>query len=143
VEIERESTISHTEYDSIWNRLWICRKTDYGMHQNNHKMAPYRHVTNIFFQILFQPAYIAVLGLFKVRRKQFDLFNPMSTSRSSKCIGQMTEQGAAAILLCISHTPLTFRFDRIKSLATKSHWYRSVRGRTAIRLVSWYFFPVN
>jgi len=55
----------------------------------------------------------------------------------------MTEQWVAAILLCISYTPLTFRFDRIKSLATKSHWYRSVRGRASIRLVSWNFFSVN
>jgi len=80
--IERGSATSHSVCDLVWNRLWTCRKTDYGMHQNNHKLAPYWHVTNIFFQILFQPAYIGVLGLFNIRHKQFDLFVLVLASQS-------------------------------------------------------------
>jgi len=87
VEIERGSTVSHSLYNCVWNRLWTCRKTDYGTHQNNNKLAPYWHVTNIFFQILFQPTYIGVLGLFNIRRKQFDLFVSMSTLQSGMYIG--------------------------------------------------------
>jgi hypothetical protein len=31
LEIERESTGSHSVENSLWKRLWISLKTDYGM----------------------------------------------------------------------------------------------------------------
>ena len=31
LEIETENTRSHSVENSLWKRLWICRKTDYGM----------------------------------------------------------------------------------------------------------------
>jgi hypothetical protein len=33
LEIERESTSSHFVENSLWMRLWTCRKTAYGMNE--------------------------------------------------------------------------------------------------------------
>jgi hypothetical protein len=50
LEIERESTRSRSVENSLWKKLWPCRKTDCIM--NEHKRSVRDYIKEIVFEVL-------------------------------------------------------------------------------------------
>jgi hypothetical protein len=81
--------------------------------------ASYWHIINLVVPVLFQLAYISDQGLERRTRAIESL--SLCRGRRTCCMQRgFTERRVESILLGISYKPLKFRFDRIKSPATKS-----------------------